>query len=125
LTHPGAEGEHGGGPRERQPAAAREIAELYQIDESLAAPAPKGIGLFEDLLTSGAHFKAAQEVLERRFPGVLVIGVFLARRVRDRGGGESDGRRRLARLDAAAAAGPAFLQLVADASAPAREELRD
>jgi hypothetical protein len=60
----------------------REIAELYQIDESLAAPVPKGIGLFDDMLTSGAHFKAAQEVLERRFPGVLVIGVFLARRVR-------------------------------------------
>jgi predicted amidophosphoribosyltransferase len=60
----------------------REIAELYQVDESLAEPSPKGIVLFDDILTSGAHFRAAREVLGRRFPGAVVVGVFLARTVR-------------------------------------------
>jgi predicted amidophosphoribosyltransferase len=60
----------------------REIAARYEIDENLAEPEPQGIALFDDILTSGAHFKAAQEILGERSPGVMVIGVFLARRVR-------------------------------------------
>jgi predicted amidophosphoribosyltransferase len=58
------------------------IAALYDIDESLADPPPEAIGLFDDVLTTGAHFKAAQQLLLRRFPGTPIAGIFLARTVR-------------------------------------------
>ena len=57
-----------------------EIAAHYAVDESVADPFPKGIILFDDVLTTGAHFKAAKRILEERFPGIRIIGVFIARR---------------------------------------------
>ena len=35
-----------------------------------------------DILTTGAHFKAAQQLLLHRFPGIPVAGIFLARTLR-------------------------------------------
>jgi hypoxanthine-guanine phosphoribosyltransferase len=35
----------------------------------------------DDVLTTGAHFKAMQRILNERFPDVSLIGVFVARRV--------------------------------------------
>ena len=32
---------------------------LYEIDQSLTIPQPQVIGLFDDVLTTGSHFKAA------------------------------------------------------------------
>lgn len=61
-----------------------ELVGLYEVDEGLAEPAPETITLFDDLLRSGAHFKAAQRVLAGRFPGVAMVGVFLARVVAPR-----------------------------------------
>ena len=58
-----------------------EIAENYHIDEDLAAPEPVQFGVFDDLLTTGSHFKAMKIALMERFPGVLVTGIFIARRV--------------------------------------------
>lgn len=58
-----------------------QIEAIYQVDASLKTPAPTVIGLFDDILTTGAHFRAAQAVLQRAFPGVRIIGVFIARRV--------------------------------------------
>ena len=60
---------------------ASDIAERYRIDETLAAPEPGGVAVVGDLLTSGAHFRAAKRVLTRRFAGVEVVGLFIARRV--------------------------------------------
>jgi hypothetical protein len=57
------------------------IARLYEVDEEIADPEPKSIALVDDILTTGAHFKAAKKVLEGRFPDALIIGVFVARRV--------------------------------------------
>jgi len=54
---------------------------LYEIDQLLTIPQPQVIGLFDDVLTTGAHFKAAQSLLNKAFPGVRVIGLFIARRV--------------------------------------------
>jgi len=54
---------------------------LYEIDQDLITPLPHVIGLFDDVLTTGAHFKAAQSLLNKTFPGVNVIGFFIARRV--------------------------------------------
>jgi predicted amidophosphoribosyltransferase len=47
----------------------------------LRNPPPQAIGLFDDVLTTGAHFRAASNILQKAFPGVRVIGVFIARRV--------------------------------------------
>ncbi len=59
---------------------------LYQameIDTSaMAGQAPPGmILLFDDMITTGAHFLAASRRLAEPFPGVPVVGVFVARRV--------------------------------------------
>lgn len=58
-----------------------QLLELYEIDEALAAPTPTSIGVLDDVLTAGTHFKAMQQVLGTRFPGVPIIGLFIARRV--------------------------------------------
>jgi hypothetical protein len=59
-----------------------ELREVYRIEEGVAEPEPRGVVLFDDLVTSGAHFRVASELLAARFPGVGVAGLFLARRVR-------------------------------------------
>ena len=54
----------------------------YRIDETLAAPEPGVVVVaVDDLLTSGARFRAAKRVLTRRFPDIEMVGLFLARRV--------------------------------------------
>lgn len=42
---------------------------------------PGALLLFDDILTTGAHFVAATRRLGEAFPGVPVVGVFVARRV--------------------------------------------
>ncbi len=54
---------------------------MYRIDEQVAEPTPTALVVVDDVLTTGAHFKAAQSVLAERFPGVSVFGLFVARRV--------------------------------------------
>jgi hypothetical protein len=56
-----------------------EIAAVYRIDEAVASPPPRAIGLFDDVLATGAHFRAAKELLARRFPRAEVRGFFFAR----------------------------------------------
>jgi len=56
------------------------IAANYWIDEALAAPEPTHVWIIDDVLTTGAHFKAVQQVLLQRFPVAKVCGVFIARR---------------------------------------------
>jgi predicted amidophosphoribosyltransferase len=58
-----------------------ELEANYGIDNDLTNPAPQVIGLFDDVLTTGAHYRAALNVLHRAFPGVRIIGLFIARRV--------------------------------------------
>lgn len=58
-----------------------QLADIYRVDESVAAPTPAALVVVDDVLTTGAHFKAAQSVLVERFPGVPVFGLFVARRV--------------------------------------------
>ena len=57
------------------------IEELYRIDETLMKPAPSYIAVVDDLLTTGAHFRATKSILSARFPEVAVVGLFIARRV--------------------------------------------
>jgi|SRR5579883_527817 hypothetical protein len=58
-----------------------ELAKLYSFDPVLVSPVPRQIGLLDDLLTTGCHFKAAKKMLNEKFPSVRVTGIFLARRV--------------------------------------------
>ena len=50
----------------------QDLIDNYVIDESVTDPGPTKIALFDDVLTTGAHYKAAQAVFEERFPGVLL-----------------------------------------------------
>jgi hypothetical protein len=59
-----------------------ERAEHYSVDEDYADPEPESIVLFDDVLTTGCHFKAMEMVLKDRFPEVEILGLFLARTVR-------------------------------------------
>jgi predicted amidophosphoribosyltransferase len=58
-----------------------ELLDLYSIDETIAAPAPRAIGILDDVLTAGTHFRAMKIKLSARFPGAQITGLFIARRV--------------------------------------------
>ncbi len=58
-----------------------ELVALYKINEDLAEPTPRAIGVLDDVLTAGTHFRAMKIVLSHRFPGVPITGLFVARRV--------------------------------------------
>ena len=68
---------HRGGPR----LPPDQLARLYRIDETLSDPAPGNIFVVDDILTTGTHFKAAQTVLQNRFPEAGIVGLFVARAV--------------------------------------------
>ena len=53
---------------------------IYEIDEACCDPAPEKIVIIDDVLTTGAHFKAAQRRLFERFDSIPIVGVFIARR---------------------------------------------
>ncbi|HAT5923637.1 TPA: hypothetical protein JAG55_002940 [Legionella pneumophila] len=51
------------------------------VDKALLTPAPKAIAVFDDVLTTGASFKAAQYILRKAFPSIPIIGIFVARNI--------------------------------------------
>ncbi len=53
----------------------------YVIDEALTVPPPRSIGVLDDVLTAGTHFRAMEMKLHERWPDVPVFGIFIARRV--------------------------------------------
>lgn len=57
-----------------------ELVNVYQVDGSLASPAPRTIVLFDDVLTTGTHFVAARTVLRTKFANARYIGLMVARR---------------------------------------------
>ena len=60
--------------------APRQIAGWYRIDEALTDPEPASVAIVDDVLTTGAHFRAASTVLAACFPAARIIGLFIARR---------------------------------------------
>jgi len=56
------------------------LKEDYKIDHSLIDP-PATIGLFDDMLTTGAHFCACRDILVEKFHEVSIVGIFIARRM--------------------------------------------
>jgi hypothetical protein len=59
----------------------QELESNYDIDGRLSQPMPSVIGVFDDVLTTGAHYRAVRTVLRQAMPDVRIIGVFIARRV--------------------------------------------
>jgi hypothetical protein len=73
---------------ERLPYAA--LRTITRVNEAHAASPPRAnLAVVDDVLNSGKHFKVAQELLAQRFPGVPVIGIFVARCIRSRAAVES------------------------------------
>lgn len=70
---------HARGPDDR--VTVDELLAVYSIDESLANPEPTTIGIVDDMLTAGTHFKAMQLILSQRFPEAVIVGLFVARRI--------------------------------------------
>ncbi|PTB19529.1 hypothetical protein C9I57_17775 [Trinickia symbiotica] len=60
-----------------------ELYDNLSFDKNVGDPAhqPGLIFLFDDMLTTGAHYVAASRKLEEYFPGVEVAGQFVARRI--------------------------------------------
>ena len=57
--------------------------DLYNLDEinrEMCSPSPKYIIVVDDMLTTGAHFRAAKRLLLERFGDIRVGGIFIARR---------------------------------------------
>jgi hypothetical protein len=64
-----------------QRVSVEELLQLYRIDEGRAAPAPAAMAVVDDVLTAGTHYRAMHSVLQARFPGISIIGLFIARRI--------------------------------------------
>lgn len=59
----------------------KKIAQNYEINEVEAKEVKNCIILFDDVLTTGAHFKVAKSVLLESFPNCKIKGLFIARRI--------------------------------------------
>ena len=56
-----------------------ELEVAYEVDEALIQPYPTWIGVIDDVLTTGAHFRAMSIVLKKKFPAARITGLFIAR----------------------------------------------
>lgn len=52
-----------------------------RVDESLKTPEPTKIILFDDVITTGATYKASKDRLTKEFPNATFIGIFIARSI--------------------------------------------
>lgn len=58
-----------------------QIGIRYRIDDALTEPEPDFLAIVDDVLTTGAHFRAMSSLLGARFPNARISGLFIARRV--------------------------------------------
>jgi hypothetical protein len=65
---------------DNRPTPAR-LTDWMEINRNCLAPIPKRILLFDDVITTGAHFVAVKTLLREVLPSVEVFGFFIARRV--------------------------------------------
>jgi predicted amidophosphoribosyltransferase len=61
-----------------------ELMALYQIDELKTVGVRDRIVIVDDVLTNGTSFRAMKTVLSAKFPDSAIIGLYLARTVRER-----------------------------------------
>ena len=53
----------------------------WHIDKSRVNPEPERIVIFDDMLTTGSHYKGMELALRGEFSAVSIVGVFLTRRI--------------------------------------------
>ncbi|AVX06048.1 hypothetical protein MXMO3_03545 (plasmid) [Maritalea myrionectae] len=68
-------------PGDSNRALVEELIANYQIDATLTNPELVNIGIFDDVLMVGRHYRAMHTVLSQRFPGVPITGIFIARTI--------------------------------------------
>lgn len=61
------------------------LAQHYEIDANRVEPVPTTVGIIDDVLTTGCHFKAARRILSSVWPDAVYVGIFLARVYRSGG----------------------------------------
>ena len=70
-----------GAAHDGQRASIQELMDNYRFDETLTTPLRHGTAfVFDDVLTTGRHFRAMKGKILGRFPQARVIGIFVARR---------------------------------------------
>ena len=55
----------------------------YEINKQLIDPIPSNIVIFDDLIVTGAGFKAMKQILSEIYPNAKIIGVFIARYIHE------------------------------------------
>ena len=56
-----------------------ERVEFLVVNELATHPKPRAVVIVDDVLTTGAHYRASKKVLRTRWPGLNVLGLFIAR----------------------------------------------
>lgn len=62
------------------------LQSIYSVDDNLLYPEPSGIVIFDDVLTTGCHYKAVKNKIRNYFKSVPIAGLFIARRRIERNG---------------------------------------
>ncbi|MDB5576598.1 MAG: hypothetical protein JWR80_1774 [Bradyrhizobium sp.] len=60
-----------------------QLIATLRIEEARCNPPPQNIILIDDVITTGCSFVACSTLLQQRFPGVPISGIFAARRAVD------------------------------------------
>lgn len=58
-----------------------ELEKIYKFDEKLVNGLRRFVVIFDDMITTGSHFVAIKNCLEKRFSNKTIVGLFIARRV--------------------------------------------
>ncbi len=53
----------------------------FELKEKLGNPLPETVVIFDDIITTGASFKAAKIFLQTKFKNVIIIGIFIGRTI--------------------------------------------
>lgn len=59
----------------------KKLTQNYSFNKSAVLDAPSHIGIVDDVLTAGAHYRAMKEILSSKFPDASIVGIFIARRI--------------------------------------------
>ena len=59
----------------------RDLMNNYVLNQGVISPKPKEIWLFDDIIAKGPHFRAICDFLKEKFPGVPIVGFFIARAI--------------------------------------------
>lgn len=58
----------------------QDLEKNYQLDPAACVNLKGTVLLVDDVLTSGAHFKAIKNVINKQYPKIIVSGLFICRR---------------------------------------------